>query len=155
MHKKYHVRLTDEERQTLEALIRSGQAPARRIARGRVLLKTDENGEALTDTEAARACEVCAGTVSVGTVARVRQHYAAEGFDRALYRKKPDRQYKRTLDGEGEAHLIALCCSEAPDGYAQWSLRLLADRMVALGHVEELSYGTVRRILKKTSLSLT
>lgn len=148
MRKKYVVRLTDKECEKLQGLIRSGQAPARRIARGRVLLKVDENGEALTDRQAACACEV-----SAGTVARLRRLYATEGFQRALYRKKPDRDYKRKLDGETEAHLIALACSQAPEGRSRWSLRLLASKMVELGLVEEVSYGTVRRVLKKTSSS--
>jgi hypothetical protein len=148
MNKKYHVRLTDEHRQKLQDLIRSGEAPARRIARGRILLKVDENGPSFTDDEAAEACEVCAGTV-----ARVRRLYDTEGFERALYRKKPDRDYDRKIEGEEEARLIALACSEPPEGRKRWSLRLLADKMVELGHVEELSYGTVRRALKKTSSS--
>ena len=103
----------------------------------------------LTDDQAAEACEVCAGTV-----ARVRRLFDTEGLGRALYRKKPDRNYDRKIEGEEEAHLIALACSEPPEGRKRWSLRLLTDKMVELGHVEEVSYGTVRRALKKMSSSL-
>ena len=149
MNKKYHVCLSDKQRGMLQDLIRSGEAPARRISRGRILLKVDENGPSLTDDQAAEACEVCAGTV-----ARVRRLFDTEGLRRALYRKKPDRNYDRKIEGEEEAHLIALACSEPPEGRKRWSLRLLADKMVELGHVEEVSYGTVRRALKKTSSSL-
>lgn len=148
MNKKYHVRLTDTQRQELQSLISAGQAPARRIARGRILLKVDENGPGFTDDQAAEACEV-----SSRTVARVRELFDTEGFERALYRKKPDRTYERKIQGEEEAHLIALACSEPPEGRSRWSLRLLADKMVELGHVESVSYGTVRRALKKTSSS--
>ena len=77
-----------------------------------------------------------------------------EGLDAALVRRKPDRIYERKLGGDGEAHLIALACSESPEGRSRWTLELLADRMVALGHVESLSYQTVRRVLKKTRSSL-
>ena len=69
-------------------------------------------------------------------------------------RRSPKREYKRKLDGDGEAHLIALACSESPQGSARWTLRLLADRMVALEYIDELSYQTVRRVLKKANLSL-
>mgnify|MGYP006296133339 CR=1 FL=1 len=146
MNKKYHVRLTDTQRQQLQDLIGSGQAPARRIARGRILLKVDENGPSLTDDQAAEACEV-----SSQTVARTRKRFDTEGFEHALCRKKPDRTYKRKIQGEEEAHLIALACSKPPEGRSRWSLRLLADKMVELDHVESVSYGTVRRALKKTS----
>jgi len=138
--------LSDAQRQELQNLISAGQAPARRIARARILLKVDENSPSLTDDQAAEACEV-----SSQTVARTRKLFDTEGFERALYRKKPDRTYERKIQAEEEAHLIALACSEPPEGRSKWSLRLLADRMVEFGHVESVSYGTVRRALKKTS----
>lgn len=150
MNKTYVVRLSKEEREKLTRQVSAGEAPARQLTRAHILLKVDEGpqGPAWTDAAAAEAYQV-----STNTVARVRKHYAREGFERALYRKKPDRDYQRKLDGEEEAHLIALACSEAPEGRSRWSLRLLADKLVELGHVEELSYGTVRRVLKKTSSS--
>lgn len=112
------------------------------------MLKVDENGPSLTDDQAAEACEV-----SSQTVARVRRLFDTEGFERALCRKKPDRVYERKIQGEEEAHLIALACSKPPEGRSKWSLRLLAEKMVELGHLESVSYGTVRRALKKTSSS--
>ena len=92
--------------------------------------------------------------VGTATVERVRKRFVEEGLEAALSRRSPRREYRRKLDGDGEAHLIALACSESPQGSARWTLRLLADRMVALGHIDELSYQTVRRVLKKTNLSL-
>ena len=94
--------------------------------------------------------------VDVGraTVERVRKEFVEEGLDAALERRKSRRQYRRKLDGDGEAHLIALACSKAPEGRSRWTLRLLAERMVALEQVDRLSYETVRGVLKKTNLSL-
>jgi hypothetical protein len=84
----------------------------------------------------------------------VRKEFVEEGLEAALERRKPRREYRRTLDGDGEARLIVLACGQAPEGRSRWTLRLLADRMVALEYVEEVSYQTVRRTLKKTNLSL-
>jgi transposase len=92
--------------------------------------------------------------VGRATVERVRREFVEDGLEAALERRKPCRQYVRKLDGDGEAHLIALACSQAPEGRSRWTLRLLADRMVELERVESLSYETVRQVLKKTSLSL-
>jgi len=92
--------------------------------------------------------------VSSPTVYNVRKNYVAGGLKRAILRKKPERVYERRLDGEGEAHLIAMACSEAPDGYERWSLRLLQDRMIRLEIVENISHETIRQTLKKTSSSL-
>jgi hypothetical protein len=93
--------------------------------------------------------------VSQPTVCRVRKQYFEDRLEAALNRRPPNREYHRKLDGEQEARLIALACSEPPEGQARWSLRLLADRMVELSVVEDISYQTVRRTLKKTSLSPT
>lgn len=150
MKKKYRVQLTDKQHQKLTKLISSGSAPARKITRARVLLKTDENGPGVTDREAAEALDS-----SMATVQRVRERFCRQGLEAALERSMPDREYKRALDGRGEARLIALACSEAPAGRSRWTIRLLADKMVELGYVDTLSRETVRRTLKKTSLSLT
>jgi transposase len=117
----------------------------------RILLKADisEGAPALDDATIAQ--EVEAGRA---TVERVRKEFVEEGLDAALERHKPRRQYRRKLDGDGEAHLVALACSRAPEGRSRWTLRLLADRMVALEQIEHLSYETVRDVLKKTNLSL-
>lgn len=151
MNKKYRVRLTDEERDHLEKLVRKGKTHARKLLYARILLKSDENGPASwTDEQIAEAFEV-----SVATVARERRRFCEEGLEVALLPKKPGRPRRRILDGRAEAHLIALACSNPPEGRDHWPLRLLADRMVELGYVESLSYETVRRTLKKTASSPT
>src|SRR5919108_5249217 len=151
MYKKYVVRLTEKERSQLETLVRRGRAHTRKLLYARILLKADEDGPACwTDERIAEALEV-----SVATVARERRRYCEEGLEVALMPKKPGRPRRRVLDGRAEAHLIALACSNPPEGREHWPLRLLADRMVELGYVESLSYETVRRTLKKTASNPT
>ena len=151
MKKKYIVTLTQEEQQTLQAMLSRGKAAARKLMHARILLKANvaPGGPGWNDAAIADGLDVgCA------TVERVRKQFVEDGFEAALERRKPRRQYRRKLDGDGEAHLIALACSEAPEGRSRWTLRLLADRMVALEHIEEISYQTVRRTLKKMRSSL-
>src|SRR5918995_6854470 len=150
MPKKYVVRLTEAEREHLERLLRRGEAHARKLLYARILLKTDASGDGWTDERIAEAFEV-----STATVARERRRFCEEGLEVALLPKKPGRPRRRILDGRAEAYLIALACSNAPEGRDHWPLRLLADRMVELGYVESLSYETVRRTLKKTASSPT
>jgi transposase len=151
MKKSYVVTLTDEERGSLRRLVSSGKGAARKLTHARILLKADASPGGPNWTDAAISEGVDVGTA---TVERVRQRFVEEGLDAALVPRKPDRIYERKLDGDGEAHLIALACSESPEGRSRWTLELLADRMVALGHVGSLSYQTVRRVLKKTRSSL-
>jgi transposase len=149
MAKKYRVTLTPEERAELQRMVGSGRAAARKMNHARILLKADEGwgGPALTDEEVAE--EVESGRV---TVARVRRRFVEQGMEAALVPKPPARVYARKLDGDGEAHLVALACSSPPAGRKRWTLQLLADRLVTLGHAEAgVSYETVRRTLKKTS----
>jgi transposase len=148
MKKKFPVILTQTERDKLKGLIAAGTAPARKLTHARILLKADQSpeGPAWVDEEVAEAVEV-----SQPTVSRVRKQYFEEGMEAALNRRPPNREYHRKLDGYQEARLIALACSQPPEGQARWSLRLLADRMVELEVVEEISYQTVRRTLKKTN----
>jgi hypothetical protein len=150
MPKKYVVRLTLAEREHLERLVRKGEAHARKLLYARILLKADANKESWTDERIAQALEV-----STATVARERRRFCEEGLEVALMPKKPGRPRRRVLDGRAEAHLVALSCSDPPEGRERWSMRLLANRMVELGHVESLSYETVRRTLKKTISSHT
>ena len=153
MKKKYPVILTDAEREHLKSLIAAGTAPARKLTHARILLKADQSpqGPSWVDEKVAEAVES-----SQPTVARVRKQYFEEGLEAALNRRPPNRVYHRKLDGEQEARLVALACSEPPEGQARWSLRLLADRLVELEIVEdEISYQTVRRTLKKTLSSRT
>ena len=151
MKKKYIVTLTEAERQMLQAMLSKGKASARKLVHARILLKADARagGPNWSDDAIAEGLEVGRATVE-----RVRKQFVEEGLEAALERRKPRRQYLRKLDGDGEAHLIALACSKAPEGRSRWTLRLLADRMVRLEYVDEVSKDTVARVLKKTSLSL-
>ena len=148
MKKKYIVTLTQEERVMLAGMLSRGKAAARKLVHARILLKADvgPGGPGWQDRQIATSLEV--GTA---TVERVRRRFVEEGLEAALERRRPRRQYERRLDGDGEAHLIALACSEPPEGRSRWTLRLLADRMVQLAYVEELSKDTVGRVLKKTN----
>lgn len=152
MTKLHHVQLSQDNRLYLEHLIGCGSATARELLHARILLKADEaeHGPAWTDAAIAQALD-CAKI----TVERVRKNFATAGLEAALRRKKPNRVYARKLDGRGEAHLIALACSEAPEGYDRWSLRLLSERFVELGYAESLSHESVRQVLKKTNSSRT
>jgi transposase len=146
--KKHIVDLSEDERAELESFISSGVHRAEDITRARVLLKAN-NGA--TDAEISRALDC-----SEMTPYRARKRYADRGIA-AIHRRNPDRDYERKLDGEDEAHLIALATSEPPNGRARWTLRLLADKLVTLeeiGH-ESVSHQTVHEVLKKTSYSLT
>ena len=147
--KKYIVRLSGEERESLTRLKSSGKGPARMFTRARILLKADvgKGGPSWPDEKIAEALDV-----TVQTVERVRKQLVEEGLEAVLCRRKYTQKVPRKkLDGDAEAHLIALACSEAPTGYTRWSLRLLADRMVELGYIESISHEAVRRALKKTS----
>ena len=146
----YRVFLDETQRARLRSLVGSGTAPARMLARARILLKADhgEGGPGWSDAAVAGALDV-----DPSTVLRVRRQFVAEGLAPTLARKRPDRVYERALDGEREAKLVALACSVAPAGAARWSLRLLADELVRLEVVEAISHETVRQTLKKTSSS--
>ena len=149
--KRYLVSLTDEERQTLEELTTKGKAAARKINHARILLKADLNqGDGGWSDQAISQ----ALNISTRTIERVRQRFVEEGLENALNpRPKPSLKLKK-IDGETEAHLVALACSQAPTGYNRWTLRLLADQMVVLGYLENISHESVRQVLKKTKLSL-
>jgi transposase len=148
--KKYVVTLTAEERRTLRNMITVGKGSARKLMHARILLKAERRKRSpdWEDTRIAAALEV-----AVSTVERVRKQLVEEGLEAALERRKPQREYPRKLGGTEEAHLIALACSTPPEGHARWTLRLLADRMVRLEHVDSVSHETVRRVLKKTNSS--
>jgi len=146
----YRVFLDDEQRAYLRTVVGSGTAPARMGTRARVLLKADhgEGGPGWSDAAIAGALDVHPSTVQ-----RVRRQFVVEGLAATLARKRPDRVYARALDGRQEAHLVALACSQPPDGYARWSLRLLAGELVRLEVVETVSHEAVRQTLKKTTSS--
>jgi transposase len=150
VRKRHTVRLSEPERARLHTLIGQGVAPARALTHARILLKANQGqaGPGWTDAAIAAALEV-----NPATVARVRMRYVAEGLDAAVYRKAPEREYPRRLDGEQEAYLAALACGAPPEGRKRWTLRLLAERLVALEVVESVSYETVRQALKQTASS--
>jgi Homeodomain-like domain len=147
---KYEVDLSEEQRFVLQQLLTKGNAPVRQQAHARILLKIDRNapGPRWTDEQVAEAFEM-----SRYTVIRIRGRFVNQGLDDALTHRLHTQTRARALDGEQEAHLIALTCSPCPDGQARWSLRVLAGRLVELGYVEQVSHETVRQTLKKTSSS--
>jgi len=151
MKKKYIVTLTEGERRMLQNMLSRGKAAARKLMHARILLKADagSDGPGWSDDAIAEGLEVGRATVE-----RVRRQSVEEGLGAALARRRPRRQYGRALDGDAEAHLVALACQEPPERRSRWTLRLLADRMVELEYVEQVSYQTVRRTLEKTNLSL-
>ncbi len=144
---KYIVTLSAHERSELGKLVHTGTAPGRTRTHAQILLKADcgPGGPAWTDEDIQQALDVGSQTIH-----RVRQCFVEEGLDAALHRRRPTGWRVRKLDGEAEAHLLALACSAPPTGRDRWSLRLLADRLVVLGYVDEVSHETVRSILKKT-----
>jgi transposase len=147
---KYVVRLTLEERKQLESLVRKGRAAAAKRLKPQILLKSDAGpeGSGWTDAQVAEALEV-----SVGHVHVTRQAYVERGLEATLARKSRGGSAPRKLDGAQEARLIALACGPAPEGRARWTLRLLADKLVELEIIESISKDSVRRTLKKTTLS--
>jgi hypothetical protein len=151
--KKYVVTLSAEERERLEALIRTGKHSARKLLRARILLKADasEAGEALTDSQIAVGLHT-----SLETVARVRQQFVEEGVDGVLTPKRsPNSARRRIFDGASEAKLITLACSTPPEGFARWTLQLLESKVVELNIVARASDNTIGRTLKKTFSSRT
>jgi hypothetical protein len=149
--KKYNIDLSNDERQQLRKIVKSGKSPARVILRANILLSSDINGsKSLTVTETAEMFETTPTTVQ-----NVRTAYAENGLYAALYRKqRMTPPVPPKVAGELEAHIIALSCSQPPEGYSRWSVRLLADKCVELGYVDSISHMTVSRTLKKTNLSL-
>jgi transposase len=147
---KYTVRLKSDERQELLDLVSKGKRAASVLTRARVLLKADAGpeGPAWDDETIAEAVET-----SLSTVHRVRQDFVEEGLEETLFRKKPSGRQYRKLDGDQEARLIAIACSEAPEGRSRWTLQLLADKLVQLNVVDSISEECVRATLKKTTSS--
>jgi transposase len=151
MRKVFVVRLSQEEREQLAALVKGGKASALKLLRARILLKADqqERGPAWTDSEIAAALDV-----SLKTVFNIRRRWVEQGLEAALERKPQDAPSKpRKLDGKAEAKLVAACCGPAPKGRAKWTLRLLAAKLVELEAVDSISPETVRQVLKKMRLS--
>ena len=145
--KKYIVRLTADEREGLQQMVSKGRGAAYKIKHANILLLADADGPGWSDERIAEAASCCPATV-----ANVRRRLVERGLEGALARKKQKHPSRlRLLDGEGEAQLIALACSEPPEGRARWTLHLLADKLVELQVVESISHETVRSTLKKTN----
>ena len=145
---KYRVQLNDDDRQSLKQIVSSGRSSARLIRRAQILLKSDDGW---TDEAISAALDV-----SGQTVHNVRKQCVEDGVDKTIHRTsgRTAGRVAKALDGVAEAHLVALTCSEPPEGHERWTLRLLADRMVTLEHVAAVSHETVRTTLKKTHSSL-
>jgi transposase len=144
---KYTVKLTGSEREELLSLIKKGKAAAYKLTHARILLAAAEsvlNSDKQSDIEIAWTLHIAPKTVK-----RIRKRCVEEGLEAALFRKQHTRTKPRKLDGDGEAHLIALCCSEPPEGRVRWTLKLLSERLVSLDIVESIAVSTVSETLKK------
>jgi len=150
--KKYIVTLTKDERETLTALTSKGKHKSQKILNALILLGCDEGEYQIkrsTNDEIARILNI-----SMKKIDRVKKRFVMESIEVALNGKKKNRIYDKKTDGDFEAHLIAISCSEPPEGFARWSLRLLADKVVELNYIDSISHESVRRILKKTKSNL-
>jgi len=146
--KKFIVTLDEDERRHLESLTSKGKHRSQKVLNALILLACDEGehqGNRSTNEEIARVLGI-----SMRKIDRVKKRFVLEGLDVALNGRKGSRVYKKKVDGELEAHLIALSCSQPPEGFQRWSLRLLADKAVELEYIDQISHETVRRVLKKT-----
>ncbi len=150
--KKYIVSLTPSERDFLEQLTKKGKTAAYKMNHARILLKADvnqEEGGGWKDRQIIESLDI-----SHATIERVRQRFVEEGMESALNRREQKKRRQKIIDGEKEAYLIAIACSETPTGKGNWTLKMLADKMVELNYVEQVSTETIRQTLKKTNLSL-
>jgi hypothetical protein len=149
---RYTVTLTEDERKYLRDLASKGKHNSQKILNALILLNCDKsewNANHSINEEISRVLNI-----SMKKIDRVKRRFVEEGLEVALNGEKSDRVYAKKIDGDAEAHLVALSCSEPPAGFARWSLRLLADKAVELGYVEDISHETVRRTLKKRDQTL-
>ena len=149
--KKYIVTLTEEERSSLTEMTSKGKHKSQKVLNALTLLACDEGEYQKLRSTNAEISKVL--NTSMRKIDRVKKRFVNQDLDVALNGKKSDRVYEKKADGDFEAHLIALSCSKPPEGFSQWSLRLLADRAVELKYIDSISHETVRRVLKKTNLS--
>lgn len=147
---RYTVKLLKSEVDELQAIINKGSHTSQTFRAAYILLNCDEGkySEKVTNEQISKILKV-----GMRTIDRVKRKFMEEGLESVLERRATDRVYEAKMDGDMEAKLVTLCCSEPPKGYARWSLRLLADKMVELKYVKSLSHVTVRSVLKKTNLS--
>ncbi len=146
----YKVTLSQEEREELMSITKGGRHASKKLIHALILLNCDEGefSDKVNNEGVARVLKI-----GMRTIDRVKKKFVEEGYEAALSNRPTTRVYEKKADGEVEAHLVALSCSKAPEGFSKWSLRLLADKMVELKYVEGISHETVRRVLKKTNCS--
>ena len=150
--KKYKVTLQKEERSRLEAIAQKGSHKSQKVLNALVLLNCDEGqfqNRQIKNEEIASVLRI-----SMRKIDRVKKRFIEEGFETALTGRKQERVYERKADGDFEAHLVGLSCTTPPEGFARWSLRLLADKAVELRYIDSISYETIRRVLKKRNKTL-
>ena len=147
----YTIKLTKAEVEELKDIIHKGSHTSQTFRAAYILLNCDEGkySDKVTNEQISKVLKI-----GMRTIDRVKKRFIEEGIEAVLERRPTTRVYERKLDGDVEAKLVTLCCSEPPKGYAKWSLRLLADKMVELKYVESISHVAVRNVLKKTNLSL-
>lgn len=147
---RYKVTLTEKEREVLMSVTKGGTHTSKKVIHSLILLNCDEGdfSDKVNNEDVAKVLKIAPRTID-----RVKKKFVEDGFEAALENRPTTRVYERIADGDVEAHLVALSCSPAPEGFSKWSLRLLADKMVELEYVNDISYETVRRVLKKTNCS--
>jgi hypothetical protein len=149
--KKFKVTLTIEERQELNSIIQKGKHRSQKVLNALILLNCDEGNYQDKQSKNKDIANIL--KISMRKIDRVKKCFVEQGLEIALNGTKGQRTYEKKADGDFEAHLIALSCGEPPEGFAKWSLRLLADKVVELNYVDTISHETIRRVLKKTRLN--
>ncbi len=149
--KRYKIELLKEEVEELKAIIKKGSHTAHTYRTAYVLLNCDEGpfSDKVNNEQISTVLKI-----GMRTIDRIKKRFLDEGLDSALERKPPSREYEKKIDGDAEAKLVQLCCSEPPEGFSKWSLRMLADKMVELDYVSDISHVAIRNTLKKMNLSL-
>jgi len=150
--KKFIITLTEEERKFLIELTSKGKHRSQKILNALTLLACDEGEHQCRRSKNEEIARIL--NTSMRKIDRVKKRFVMDGLDIALNGKKGSRVYKKKADGDFEAHLIALSCSKPPEGFARWTLRLLAEKVIELEYIDNISHETVRRVLKKTNLNL-
>lgn len=149
--KRYKIKLLKDEVKELESIIAKGSHSTHKFRAAYVLLNCDEGkySDKVTNEQISKVLKI-----GMRTVDRIKKRFIEEGLEGVLQRKPTSRIYEKKIDGDIEAKLVKLCCSEPPSGYSKWSLRLLADKMVELNYIDYISHVAVGNTLKKTNLSL-
>jgi transposase len=150
--RKYKVTLAKKEREGLEAIVQKGNHRSQKVVNALVLLNCDQGAfqsRPMKNEDVALVLRI-----SMRRIDRVKRRFVEEGLETALTGRKGERVYERKADGDFEAHIVALSCTDPPEGYVRWSLRLLADRAVELNYIDSISYETIRRLLKKRNKAL-